>query len=282
MGRSKVDRITNFPTMALMFGPTLVAAGCANNPYLLQGQVQTMQREQTTLAQRNTELKTRADSLDKNNQDLETSLAQERQQKRILEDQVAALREQLNTASTQLTKAKSDADQFGKKVEVLEASAKKQAGAVIRANSSLKNTLPPIQIKGVEVRQDGDVVRIELPGSRLFEPGSARLTQEGQRLVDDVFAQVIRTYPEQVIGLEGHTSSEPVQAGRWASQHQLSIGMAMAAYDQVLAVSTVNPSQLFLVGHGANHPVVSNATPAGRERNFRVELVVYPEKPAGR
>jgi len=35
--------------------------------------------------------------------------------------------------------------------------------------------------------------------------------------------------------------------------------------------------QLFLVAHGANHPVVSNATSAGRARNRRMEFVVYPE-----
>jgi flagellar motor protein MotB len=277
-----MGRIMSTLQCVLIVGGAVVVAGCANNPYMLQGQVQTLQQQATTLAARNTELKTRADSLDKNNQDLETSLAQERQQKRILEDQVVALRDQLGTATTQLAKARTDVDQFSKKAEVLEASAKKQVGAMIRANSSVKNTLPPIQIQGVEVRQDGDVVRIELPGARLFEPGSARLLPEGSRLIDDVAAQVLRTYPEQVIGVEGHTSNEPVQAGRWASQHQLSIGMAMAVYDQVMAGMKPNPSQLFLVGHGANHPVVSNATPAGRDRNLRVELVVYPEKPVGR
>ena len=95
-------------------------------------------------------------------------------------------------------------------------------------------------------------------------------------------AQVLRTYPEQVIGVEGHTSNDPVPTGRWASQHQLSVGMAMAVYDQVTTRTQVNPSQLFIVGHGSNHPVVSNATQAGRDRNLRVELVVYPERPAGR
>jgi outer membrane protein OmpA-like peptidoglycan-associated protein len=35
--------------------------------------------------------------------------------------------------------------------------------------------------------------------------------------------------------------------------------------------------QLFLVAHGSNHPVVSNATAAGRTRNRRIELVVYAE-----
>jgi outer membrane protein OmpA-like peptidoglycan-associated protein len=38
--------------------------------------------------------------------------------------------------------------------------------------------------------------------------------------------------------------------------------------------------QLFLVAHGGNHPLVSNATAAGRARNRRVEIVIYPERTA--
>lgn len=275
MGRVRI-------TYWIALAPSLLGVvGCANGQ-LVTGKVQSLEQQQTVLAQRNNELKVRADSLDRNNQELETMLAQERQQKRIVEDQLAAVRDQLTTANTQLAKTRNDVESFSKKTETLEASLKKQAGATIRANNSVKNTLPPIQIQGVQVRQDGDVVRIELPGGRLFEPGSARLLPEGQRLIDDVAAQVLRTYPEQVIGVEGHTSSDPVPTGRWANQHQLSVGMAMAVYDQVNARSQVNPSQLFVVGHGSNHPVVSNATQAGRDRNFRVELVVYPERPVGR
>jgi flagellar motor protein MotB len=269
-------------TFAIAVVALLAVSGCANNPYALQGKVQTLEQQQTSLAQRNDELKGRADSLDRNNQELETLLAQERQQKRIIEDQLAAVRDQLSTANTQLAQARNDADSFSKKTETLEASLKKQTGATIRANSSLKNSLPPIRIEGVQVRQDGDVVRIELPGNRLFEPGSARLLPEGVRLIDDVSSQVLKTYPEQVIGVEGHTSSDPVPVGRWANQHQLSVGMAMAVYDQITSRQKINPSQLFLVGHGSNHPVVSNATQPGRDRNLRVELVVYPERPVGR
>ena len=38
--------------------------------------------------------------------------------------------------------------------------------------------------------------------------------------------------------------------------------------------------QLFVIGHGANHPVVSNASDAGKARNRRIEFVVYPERMA--
>ena len=271
-----------FAYILFVVGGVLCIVGCAPNGHLLQGQVQTMQQQQTTLAQRNEELQARAGSLDRNNQELEMMLAQEKQQRRVLEDQVGALRDQLTTANGQLARTKNYLDQFSKKTETLEASLKRQVGASIKPNNSLKNSLPPIKIQGVEVRQDGDVVRIELPGRRLFEPGGARLLSEGTRLIDDVAGQVARAYPDQIIGVEGHTSNDPVPAGRWSGHHQLSVGMAIAVYDQIAGRAQMAPGQLFLVGHGANHPVASNATDAGRDRNFRVELVVYPEKPAGR
>lgn len=260
----------------------VATCGCAQNPLVLQGKVQSLQQEQTSLASKNDELQSRANSLDRNNQELETLLAQERQQKRILEDQVGALRDQLNTTNSQLAKVQTEAQTFTRKAETLEASLKKQTGATIRANNSLRASLPVIRIQGVEVREDGDVVRIELPGNRLFEPGTARLLPEAVRLIDDVAAQVARTYPEQIIGVEGHTSTDPVPAGRWASHHQLSTGMAMAVYDQLMGKGQFGTARLFIVGHGANHPAASNATQPGRDRNLRVELVVYPEKPIGR
>jgi outer membrane protein OmpA-like peptidoglycan-associated protein len=37
------------------------------------------------------------------------------------------------------------------------------------------------------------------------------------------------------------------------------------------------PRQLFVVGHGSSHPIVSNATDAGRARNRRIDIVVYPD-----
>lgn len=255
--------------------------GCAPNGHLLKGQVQTLQQQQTTLAQRNDELLARAGSLDRNNQELEALLAQERQQRRVAEDQLTAMRDQLSTANGQLARARTDLDQTSKKTEALEASVRRQVGASIKPNSSLKSSLPPINIQGVQVRQDGDVVRIELPGRRLFEPGGARLTPEGARLIDDVIGQVAQTYPSQLIGIEGHTSNDPIPAGRWSGPHQLSVGMAMAAYDQVASKGRIPAAQMFVVGHGSNHPVASSATDAGRDRNFRVEIVVYPERPSG-
>jgi chemotaxis protein MotB len=87
-----------------------------------------------------------------------------------------------------------------------------------------------------------------------------------------------RAYPDQLIGVEGHTDSRPVQSGTWRNNQHLSIAQALAVYETLLAQTPLQADQLFVVGHGGNHPVVSNATTEGQERNRRVELVVYPER----
>jgi hypothetical protein len=52
-------------------------------------------------------------------------------------------------------------------------------------------------------------------------------------------------------------------------------------FDFFTTRTPLRQGQLFLVAHGANHPVVSNATAAGRIRNRRMEFVIYPERIGG-
>jgi flagellar motor protein MotB len=261
------------------------AVGCAQNSVGLQSQVQSLQQQQIALAQRNTELQSRASALDKDNQELQTMLGQSQQQSRLLDDQLAALRDQLSSTTAQLAKVREQTPPppaNDKRPEAWMASNKPQAGAKITANNSLRSQLPAIEIPGIQVRPDNDVVRIELPSGRLFAPGTARLLPEAGPLLDTVSADIVRLYPDQIVGIEGHTDSDPSSAGRWMNNHQLSVGEAMAVYDYFSLRSRLRSNQMFVVGHGPNHPVVSNGTPAGRDRNKRVELVIYPEQSAPR
>jgi len=99
--------------------------------------------------------------------------------------------------------------------------------------------------------------------------------------VTGVAAELLRDYPDQRIGVEGHTSKAPLPSGLWQSHHHLSVTEAMGVYNLLVTQTRLRPGQLVVAGHGANYPLVSNATPAGRQRNHRVELVIYPDKPGG-
>ena len=131
------------------------------------------------------------------------------------------------------------------------------------------------------IRRDGDVIRIELPAVRLYPAADGRISPEGVRLVKGVAVGLVRDYPDQRIGVEGHASKDPLPSGLWQSHHHLSVTEAMGVYNVLVTRTRLKPGQLVVAGHGANYPIVSNATPAGKQRNHRVELVIYPDKAGG-
>ena len=256
----------------------LATAGCAQSSYALQGQLTAAQQQQAVLAQRNQELQSRAASLDQDNQDLQTQLAQTQRQTHLLQDQVGAMREQLSSTTSQLAQTRQDKQIVERNAQAMVASTKRRAGAMITPNNSLKQNLPNLSLPGLEVRQDGDTVRFELSTDRLFVPGTGQLRPDAPQLLDAVVAEIERSYSEQIIGVEGHTDGDPPSVPPGISPHQYSMTEAMGVFDYLTARTHLKPNQLFLVGHGGNHPVVSNATPAGKLRNRRVELVIYPDK----
>jgi flagellar motor protein MotB len=252
--------------------------GCADNALVLKGQVQSMQQQQLALSRQSQEMQDRAAALDRDNQEATAMLAQSKQRSQVLEDQLSALREQLSTVTTQLAQARQEKQSTDTKVQALTASMQRRAGMTITPNNSLLQTMPVIGIPDVHVRRDGDVIRVELPGGKLFDSASARLKPGAAQMVTSVALELLRVYPDQILGVEGHTDSDQVLGGQYRNNHELSVARAVVVQDVLVNQARVAPAQVFVVGHGPNHPVVSNATAAGKERNRRVELVIYPEK----
>ena len=265
----------------LVYKPNPQAGTAPGGQQLVQQTQQQLQQSQQ-LALQTQEYQTRAQSLDKDNQELEKLLAQSRQQVQLLTDEVNATRDQLRTTTEQLLAVRDDNEQLQSRTTALVASAQQRAGAEIRANNSLLKNLTLSDIPGVAVRQDGDVVRAEINGDQVFMPGSNYLKNGAAQLLQSVAAELRRNFPDQIIGIEGHTDNTPTHSQQFPSNHHLSAAQALTVYNSLMQGGTIAAQQLFVIGHGANHPVVSNATDAGRGRNRRVEFVVYPERIASR
>ena len=260
----------------------LAGLACAQNqnPFYTHQQAQ-VQQQQAALAQQSQELQTKAQALDQDNQQLSSMLAQSRQQTKMLQDQVAAMREQMTGLAQQASRYKEEQQTATKKSEALLSSNRRRSGAAITANNSLSTQLPALNVPGVQVRRDGDVIRIELPADPLFDPGTAQLRADAGRMIDAVATELLREYGQHFLGVEGHTDHDPARAGG-TGDHELSVARATAVSKYLASRTRLKTSQMFIAGHGPNHPVVSNGTPAGRQRNRRIELVIYPEQVAAR
>ncbi len=255
-----------------------VLPGCSGNSMVMKGQLEGLQQQQVAVARQAQELQARASALDRDNQELERLLAQSRQQNKILEDQLTMVREQLGGVTSQLARLHEEKTETEQKAQALTASMKRRGGISISPNNSYLESLPTLELPGVQVRRDGDVIRVEMAAAGLFEPGTIRLRPEAPGLITQVATEVLHAYPDRLLGIEGHIESDPSTGAITPGGHQFSIAQAMAVYEILVSQARLAPKQLFVVGHGGNHPVVSNATLEGRQRNRRVELVVYPEK----
>lgn len=255
----------------------LLVAGCADNAMVLKGKLSQAEQQQAAMSRQYQQIQDRANALAKDNEEIGVLLAQARQQAKVAEDGRTAIQEQLRATNAQLAQVRSEKETNDKRVQTLTASLQRQGGVTIGANNSLLQTLPAVNIPGVHVRRDGDVIRVELPAANLFEPGGARLRPGADGLIANAASEIIRVYPDQLIGIEGHTDTDPV-GNPWRSNQELSVVEAMVVYDVLLNRMRLPSSQVFVVGQGANRPVVSNATAEGKQRNRRVELVVYPER----
>jgi len=234
------------------------------------------EQQQTVLAE-NRQWQDRLGQLDRDNQELESLLAQSRQQIQLLRDEVQATRGQLKTTTEQLAEARKTNESLQRRTETLAASVQRRTGAEIRPNNSLVRNLTIANLPGVTVRPDGDVVRIAIEADRLFQPSSARPTREAQTLLRSIAGELSQQYSRQIIGIEGHTDSSFVRTSQYGSSHHLSMAQAMVVYDILTREAGMSADQLFVMGQGPNQPIVSNATPAGQARNRRIELVIYPE-----
>lgn len=223
------------------------------------------------------DLKQRTLQLDSNNEDLHKQLARTQQKVKLLQDEARLLRKQLGETADQLKLMSEQKQQLDQQFKILKTSTQRRGGATIRANSTLQKDLPNIPIQGVQVREDGDVIRMEVPVDMMFQVRTATMQTNAIPIIDHMVDVIMRNYPRQMIGIEGHTDSEPIAGGVWRTQHQLAAAQALAVFEVLATRSQIPSRQMFVLSHGPNHPVVSNATVAGKGRNRRIELVVYPE-----
>lgn len=254
----------------------LASAGCNQNPYLSPQPAAAWQQQPVDPQQSQAlDLSRRATELDANNRDLHTQLAQSRQQVDVMREQISLLQKQLGESSKRLQETQVAKDQAEQKFQNLQASTTRRGGAMITANSSLRETLRVVQIEGLQVREDGNVIRVDLPADQLFAPGTAQVIGSAFPVLDRVAAELARNYPRQLIAIEGHTDSTPLSGG--ISSHQLTAAQAIAVFDQLTRRNRLPSRQFFIAAQGPNQPIASNATQAGQAQNRRVELVIYPE-----
>ena len=273
----------------------LLLAGCqqGGNPFLLgQGMYNNApsgsmaanhpalgasSQESQVLTAKLGEAERRLSQLDAQNRELTAQMASAHQIVQAERDQKKLIQQQLAEAAGKLRETVAAKDTVEKRANEFFASQRQPVGATITANNSIRAALKVTNVPGLEVRQDGTTIRMEIPADKLFAPGSTQLLPAGQPVVDQVAAAIAKNYPRQLVVIEGHTDNAPALAVSPGGSHQLAAGQAHMVLDYVVGQRRLPANQLSTLSLGSHRPRFSNGTPEAQQKNRRIEFVIYPD-----
>jgi len=124
----------------------------------------------------------------------------------------------------------------------------------------------------VSVRPDDRGLVLSLGEHVLFDAGRAQVKESASGALAAVAAILRKSGCNAVV--EGHTDSLPISNARFASNWELSTARATSVLAQLLERHGVLPERLSAAGYAEFRPIASNATPEGRVRNRRVDVVL--------
>ncbi len=121
----------------------------------------------------------------------------------------------------------------------------------------------------VEVTMTARGVTLGIASDLAFEIGSAQLSPKIKRfLIKLVPTMKQATY---AIAVEGHTDNVPIKSDIYPSNWELSAARASAVIRYLISQG-VAPNKFRAIGFADTRPKASNATPAGRAKNRRVDI----------
>ncbi|MDD2308033.1 MAG: flagellar motor protein MotB [Desulfuromonadaceae bacterium] len=126
----------------------------------------------------------------------------------------------------------------------------------------------------LEITRRGLIVSLKEAG--FFNSGQANIKPEAYDLINTI-AEVMTQY-NNPLRLEGHTDNIPISTAQFPSNWELSTARATNGLKYLLKNFNIDPNKISATGYAEFRPIADNATPDGRARNRRVDLVMLSGK----
>ncbi len=111
-----------------------------------------------------------------------------------------------------------------------------------------------------------------------YESGEATIKPEGYQTLNQLVELLKAAPPEQLIRVEGHADNVeigPSLKSVYPTNWDLSKARASGVLRYLVEKGGIDSARVSSIGYGDTKPVASNATEAGRQKNRRVDIVLY-------
>jgi chemotaxis protein MotB len=197
---------------------------------------------------------------------------------------VETLTQKLLEEGTEKERLSADVDELKRAVTEYQARAA-QLERIRGRFEVLRDKLQRLTKLGLKVEVRHNRMVISLPGDVLFPSGKDQLRDGGKDVLMAV-ADVIRNdqqLADRFFQVAGHTDAQPLNGGPFKDNWGLSAMRARTVLVFLISKADardggggLDPTHLHAAGYGETDPVAPNETPAEREKNRRVELVLMP------
>ena len=242
-----------------------------------------LQSDYNSLMARNSEL-TREGESTKSNLDratvtissLQDQINAERQHVKSLQ---SALDKCLTTAgqgNVNVSKLVDEINMSNKYIQELIASKSKSDSLNMVLTNNLTRSLSREEMKDVDVKVLKGVVYISLSDNMLYKSGGYEISDQAGETLSKI-AKIISDYKDYDVLIEGNTDNVPISRENIRNNWDLS---TLRASSVVMALQNnygVDPKRLTAGGRGEYNPIASNATPDGKIRNRRTEIIITPK-----
>lgn len=127
-----------------------------------------------------------------------------------------------------------------------------------------------LQNTDVGVTQEGDAIKLTLPGGVSFPTGSSQISSGFYGPLNSI-ANTLKQYPESRVVVSGFTDNvgSPDMNAELSQQRALSVS-------RYLTKQGVASGRLMATGYGASNFIADNSSSEGRAMNRRVEIKILP------
>jgi len=117
-----------------------------------------------------------------------------------------------------------------------------------------------------------------------FESGEATIKSDGYQVLDELIAYLKTAAGDRLIRVEGHADNMeigPSLKSLYQTNWDLSKARAGGVLRYLIEKGGIDSAKLSSVGYGDTKPMASNVSEVGRQKNRRVDIVLYSPESAG-
>ena len=207
---------------------------------------------------------------------LEKHVADLQESNKKLSDALSATKNKKDQMISELTQEKQD---LVNKITALEKEKEDSINSLKKTYDNLvKDMETEIKQGEVQITQLQGKLTVNMVDKILFNSGEAEVNRQGKDTLNKVGA-ILKNVTDQQIRIEGHTDNIPISRElqqKYASNWELSTARATHVARYLIEKNGIDAKLLSVSGYADTRPVDTNATPEGRAKNRRIEIVLVP------